>query len=295
LNTTLRKDIGAFSTYMGSLAALNHRNATAAELMVTAGVSYTAQNAVSLGVVDGLAQGATLQAELSSLGVPASTPIHTIDARSTFISILSDPTLASLLFLVGIAAILIDLYHPTFILTFVGAVLMVLAIYGLGSIGTSILALLLMGISAAFILLEVKTHHGLFATAGIVIFAVGFFLVFQSPPPSAPGSLPSGNFYQFGAEQIGLVSAIGAVVVIGSILLYKYREKIFGGTPLLSTKNLIGKIGTAETQVIPGKRGVAEVASEEWSVMSEQEIEPGEKVKVIGVDGMTLKVERVNT
>jgi membrane-bound serine protease (ClpP class) len=295
LNSTLRKDTDAFATYMESLAAFNHRNATAAGLMVTQGVSYTPEQATTLGVINGEINGTSVQQGLSQLGIPASTPIHTIDARSALLSILSDPTIASLLFLVGTFSILVDLYHPTIVLTVVGAVLIALAIYGLGSIGASALAISLMVIAAAFIFVELKTHHGIFASIGVVVFALGFFLVFEAPPPSSPGSPPSGNFYQFGALQIGLVSGLGALVVLGSVFLYRYRTRVLGGQPLVGTSHLIGNIGIVRTRALPGEKGVALVSSEDWSVVSDQKLEPGDKVKVIGADGVVLKVEKVNS
>ena len=72
------------------------------------------------------------------------------------------------------------------------------AFFGLGVFGASPLAVFLMVVGTAFIFLEVKTQHGISAVVGVVIFAVGFLLIFQLPPasassPSLPPVLFSGN------------------------------------------------------------------------------------------------------
>src|SRR3989442_13671499 len=70
--------------------------------------------------------------------------IHFAGARSVFLSVMSDPNLDSLLFLAGTFAILADLYHPTLILTVVGAVAIALALLGLGVFGAPIVSIVLM-------------------------------------------------------------------------------------------------------------------------------------------------------
>jgi membrane-bound serine protease (ClpP class) len=69
-NTTLTKDINGFATYMQSLTLRNHRNATATALMVTRGVSYTADRAARLHVIDGVLNATSVAGALSQIGVP---------------------------------------------------------------------------------------------------------------------------------------------------------------------------------------------------------------------------------
>src|SRR5207249_11150297 len=119
-------------------------------------------------------------------------PIHYPGTRSGFLSIISDPNLDSILFLAGVFAILADLYHPPIIFTVVGAAAIALALLGLGVFGAPIVSIVLMMIGAIFIFLELKTHHGVSAIAGVIIFIVGFLLIF-SLPSSTPASAPKGS------------------------------------------------------------------------------------------------------
>ena len=227
----MTKDINAFASYMMTLTQSNGRNATATGLMVTGGVSYPDDKALQYHVINGIINSTTVQGALSYLGVPASTPINTPGIRSSLISILSNPNVSSLLFLLGVFAILADIYHPTIILSVIGVAVIAGALFGLGVFGASPLAILLMVIGVAFIFLEVKTAHGISATVGVVIFVVGFLLIFQFPPasssaPSQSNPIPPQPASFSGIPDItyGLLVALGAAIIIGSLYLGQYAR-----------------------------------------------------------------------
>src|SRR5437879_13190316 len=91
---------------------------------------------------------------MAAVGVPIQTPVIT----STFLSIISDPYLDSILFLAGTFAILADLYHPTLILTVVGGAAIAFALLGLGVCGAALVSIILMLIGDIFIFLVLPTH-----------------------------------------------------------------------------------------------------------------------------------------
>ncbi|MDG6898439.1 MAG: nodulation protein NfeD, partial [Nitrososphaerota archaeon] len=251
-NTTMRKDINAFTTYMEGLAKSNGRNGTASALMVSLGTSYTYSDALRLHVIDGVVNSTSLAGALSELGVPHSTPINAPGLRSTLISILSDPNVSSLLFLLGVSAVLIDIYHPTLVLSVVGVVIMAMALFGLGVFGASPLAILLMVIGAAFIFLEVKTQHGISAAIGVVVFIIGFLLVFQLPQASSPNpSLPPVNFVAIPDITYGLLVAMGAAVVIGSLYLRRIRQGLMGRPKVMDLSNAVGREGVMKSDLTP--------------------------------------------
>jgi membrane-bound serine protease (ClpP class) len=294
-NSTMTKDINAFTSYMETLTNSNGRNETATALMVTHGVSYPYDKAQQYHVIDGIINSTTLQGALTFLNVPASAPINTPGTRSTLISVLSNPNVSSLLFLVGVFAILADLYHPTLILSVAGVVVVALALFGLGVFGASPLAVLLMIVGVAFIFLEVKTQHGISALVGVVIFILGFVLIFQLPPPAAANSnLPSANFSGIPDITYGLLVALGAAIVITSLYLRSIREGLRNRPRVNEPSALVGRQGTMESDLMPGGRGVANIASEEWSVTSSQELRKGDTVTVKGVSHSTLIVEKAN-
>jgi membrane-bound serine protease (ClpP class) len=300
-NTTMTKDINAFSSYMMTLTQTNGRNATATGLMVTGGVSYPDEVALREHVINGIINSTTVQGALTYLGVPANTPINTPGIRSSLISILSNPNVSSLLFLVGVFAVLFDIYHPTIILSVVGVAVMAGALYGLGVFGASPLAVILMIIGAAFIFLEVKTAHGISATVGVAIFVVGFLLIFQFPPatssaPSPTNPIPAQPASFAGIPDItyGLLVALGAAIIIASLYLRSIREALRRRPKVNDPTIVIGKVGRMESDLSPEGKGVAMVSSEEWTVTSNQMLRRGDPIIVKGVSGQTLTVEKAS-
>ena len=299
-NSTMTKDTNAFASYMTTLTQQNGRNATATALMVTKGVSYPDNKALQYHVINGVVSSSTVQGALAYLGVPANTPINTPGVKSTLISILSNPNVSSLLFLLGVFAVLADVYHPTIVLSVVGVAVIATALFGLGVFGASPLAVMLMIVGAAFIFLEVKTAHGISATIGVAIFVVGFLLIYQFPPAAAAPSPtstppPTGTFSGIPDITYGLLVALGAAIVIGSIYLRSIREALKKRPRVNEPSVIIGREGTMKSDLTPGGRGVAQVASEEWSVTSEQELRTGDSIRVKGVSGQTLMVEKVGS
>lgn len=291
-NTTLTKDIQGFKTFMQALTSSFGRNATATGLMVTKGVSYTAEEAYKLRVIDGIINATSVEDALSYLGVPQGTRINTPGIRSQFLSVISDPNVSGLLFLIGVIAILADLYHPTVLLSIVGVVIIALALLGLGVFGASAVSIALMAIGAIFIFLEVKTHHGLSALAGVIIFAIGFLLIFQiPPPPSLPH--PPANFFAVQPLTYTILFAIGALAVIVSIYLYRIREGLMKRASALDVKRVVGMTGRMETDLEPLSYGTATIGSELWTVTSSEKLKKGDLVKVKEVSGLKLIVERI--
>lgn len=293
-NSTMRKDIDAFASYMQTLTKSNGRNDTATALMVTQGVSYTDDQALANHAIDGVLNSTSVSGALAALGVPASTVIQTPGIRPTLISILSDPNVSSLLFLLGVSAVLIDVYHPTIVLSIIGVVVMAAALFGLGVFGASPLALILMIVGAAFIFLEVKTQHGISALIGVVIFIIGFLLVFQLPPtsPSAP-SLPGANFSGIPDITYGLLVALGAAIVIGSLYLRRIRQALMGRPKTFDLARMAGQGGTMQSDLTPPGKGVALIGSEQWTVTAAQPLKRGDRVRVKGVAGLEPIVEKV--
>jgi membrane-bound serine protease (ClpP class) len=292
-----QKDIAAFATYMETLTLQFHRNATAAGEMVTLGRSYDNVNATRKHVVDRWLPVTSVLDALTMMGVPAETPIQTPSWRSQAISILSDPNLDALLFLIGAFAILLDLLHPTLIVSIVGGAALVLALFGFGLFGASLTSIILMLIGAAFIFLELKTHHGISALAGVVIFVIGFLLIFQTPPLPAqpsPSTPPLANFFQISPITYAIIGAIAALGIGMSLYLYGLREEFQKHVPHFDPKGIIGKEGKLLTDLKAGGVATANIGAEEWSVTASEDIAKGTRVKVLEVEGLKLKVQKMD-
>ncbi len=298
-NTTLTKDINAFTAYMQALTGSHNRNATATALMVTRGVSYTCQTASScdalrLGVIN---QALNVSSTQQALGImqAGDAPIHYAGTRSIFLSVISDPNLDSILFLAGVFAILADLYHPTIVFTVVGAAAIALALLGLGVFGAPIVSIVLMMIGAIFIFLELKTHHGVSAIAGVIIFIVGFLLIFSLPSSTpAPASAPSGSgtFIQIGILTYTILGVVGGGGVLGSIYLYRVRETLMHRPPAQNPKAIIGKTGRLTSDLKAGEVATANIGAEDFTVTGSTDLPNGTLVKVKDIQGLRLIVEK---
>ena len=301
-NTTLTKDIKAFQQYMISITP-GYRNSTLTGEMVTQGNSYSCQTytscqAFKLHVVDAVLNVSSTQDALTAMGAGGA-EIHTPGTRSIFLSIISDPNLDSILFLAGVFAILADLYHPTLIFTVVGAVAIALALLGLGVFGAPIVSIVLMMIGAIFIFLELKTHHGVSAIAGVVIFIVGFLLIFSLPSSApSPGGTPSSSLpgsVQIGVLTYTILGIVGGGGVLGSFYLYRVRETLMRRPPAQNPKAIIGKQGRLTSELRAGEVGTANIGSEDFTVTASADLPKGTLVRVKDLQGLRLVVEKAES
>jgi len=298
-NTTLTKDISAFTQYMVTLTKHNNRNYNATALMVTKGVSYdcgtaTSCSAYQQNVINAVLPANNTQQALTTLHA-GDAPIHTAGTRSIFLSVISDPNLDSILFLAGVFAILADLYHPTIIFTVVGASAIALALLGLGVFGAPIVSIVLMMIGAIFIFLELKTHHGVSAIAGVIIFIVGFLLIFSLPSSTpAPSSAPSGSgtFIQIGVLTYTILGIVGGGGVLGSIYLYRVRETLMHRPPAQNPKAIIGKTGRLTSDLKAGEVATANIGAEDFTVTGSTDLPNGTLVRVKDIQGLRLIIEK---
>jgi membrane-bound serine protease (ClpP class) len=303
-NTTLTKDINAFATYMSTLTQNHGRNYNATSLMVTHGVSYSCGSfgscaALQMHVIDQVLNANSTSQALTLLRA-GDASIHTPGTLPTFLSIISDPNLDSILFLAGVFLILADLYHPTVILTITGAAVIALALLGLGTFGAPLVSIILMILGAIFIFLELKIHHGVAAIAGVVIFIVGFLLIFNLPSSAqAPASCPStgcptgaGSFMPIGILTYAVLGLVGGGGVLGSIYLYKVRETMMRKPLAQNPKAIIGKQGRLTSDLKAGGVATANIGSEDYSVTGTTDLPRGTIVIVRDVQRLHLVVEK---
>jgi membrane-bound serine protease (ClpP class) len=301
-NSTFQKDLNAFTKYMTTLTGSHGRNVTATAQMVTGGISFDCQTvnscyAFQQHVINQRLNANSTQQALAALGA-AGAPIHTPGVTSTFLSIISDPNLDSILFLAGTFAILADLYHPTLIFTVVGGAAIALALLGLGVFGAPLVSIILMLIGAVFIFLELKTHHGVSAIAGVIIFIVGFLLIFSLPSSApTPTAAPSGTgtFIQPGILTYTVLGLLGAGGVFGSIYLYRVRETLMNQPPAQNPKAIIGKEGRLTSDLKAGDLATANIGSEDFTVTGSTDLPKGTLVKVKDVDRLKLIVEKAES
>lgn len=278
------KITNGLATWMQTLAELHARNSTLARLFVTDGVSVTSQEAIRLGIANGMASSA--EDALGRVGVSSSSVGYLgADFRSSVLSFLSDATVVSLLTAIGGLLIMVDLFHPTIIATALGISLIGMGLYGLEILGLEPLEAALLICGVATILLELKKGHGLLAVTGVGLTLLAAALMIYREPflPKSPGDLvPT---YVLGAGAL-----VGAGIL--GFYLHQVREALARRPAVNDPKLLIGMTGVTKTDLPSGGMGVVQIAAGTWSATADEMVKAGEKVTVTGIEGLRLHVKR---
>jgi membrane-bound serine protease (ClpP class) len=202
-----------------------------------------------------------------------------------FLSFLSDPTVDGLFILVGVIALVLDLFHRTLFLSVAAVIFIALGFLGAQIIGASIVGLLILIIAAALVILEVKAGHGLFAVSGIALGLAGTYLlaynVQYSPSP-------------YGVEQYLLLGGTGALLVVGFLYLTRIRHSLLAQPKLIDPSRILNMTGRAATDLVPGKDGVANVGAEDFTAQSDVFIPKGSLIRVIGYEDGKIRVTTVS-
>ncbi len=274
----------AMLDYMTSLAERWGRNTTAVYNMVQADQAFSANDAVAVHVADGTVD--SFSAALIQLGL-SNNPQEKLGENiyEQIISALSNSILDGILIIVGIIAIVLDIYHPTIVLTVVGVIAIVAGLIGAEVIDASVLGLVILVLAASLIIVELKLGHGFALIAGVVLGAFGiYYLSFglqYSPSPIT-----------------GLVEIELGVFVVFGVLVGLYIRWIVGPLrrrrKLTGSEAMIGKIGIAVTDLTP--RGEVRVQGEIWRAESTSgNIQKGEQVSVKTLRGLVVIVEKTQS
>jgi len=289
-STLERKQINDAAAYIRSLAQLHGRNAEWAEKAVREAVSLTAEEALKLNVIDLVARDVPdLLRQLDGrkvtvLGVERT--LHTAgstvmawepDWRSHLLAIITDPSLAYMLLLVGVYGLFFEFAHPGFVLPGVaGVIALLLALFAfqLLPINYAGLGLIILGI--AFMVGEVfVSSFGVLGIGGIIAFVFGSVMLIDTRVPG------------YGIPWSVIIPvATGSALFVFFVVRLAIRAR---NRPIVSGHNvLIGAYG--EVLEGPEQEEWATVRGENWHIRSAAPLARGQKVRVIGVDGLILDV-----
>jgi membrane-bound serine protease (ClpP class) len=284
-----RKDINDAAASLRGLAASHGRNATWANLAVRVASNLTDQEALQRNVIDLVSP--SLPDLLNTIDgrvtVPRKFTMHTRNAQivnvspgflTRFLSTLIDPNIVSLLFLAGIVGLAWELFHPGAVIPGAfGAICMVCALFGLAILPLSWAGLALVLLGATLLIVDAHvTSHGALTVSGLVAMAFGLATLFHNAP--AP-------YHTDTALIVSVTVCLGGLWVFALSKAVKAKRQPIRVGP----QEILG----AEGVVRPG--GQVFVRGELWRVQSNERLEPGDHVTVIGLDGLTLQVHRIAT
>jgi len=286
-----KKVINDAAAYIGELAREHGRNGEKAEAMVRDAANYGAREAVRLDIADLMAPSvpALLERIDGQKTVPKGLVLHTADAQvervemsfwKRALDLLIDPNVIALMLSIGLLGIVVELWNPGMIFPgTVGAISLIVGLYGLQVLPVSVAGVLLLLLSAAFFVAELfLPSHGALTIAGGITFVLGALMLFD----------PAGNAYQ--------VSLWTAIAIAGSLAL------LMGVALSRVVKARRNPVEVGVTQLVGDdavvrREGWVAVGGELWRARTPdgRPLVPGEHVTVESVeDGLELVVGSSN-
>lgn len=199
--------------------------------------------------------------------------------KEKILNAISNPNVAYVLMILGMLGLYFELSNPGVILPgAIGGISLILAFYAFQALPVNYAGILLIVLGLILFIAEIKiVSNGMLTVAGIITMVLGSLILYESPSPDLRVS------WSVILVMVLASSAFFSVVVAKVISAHRR-------IPTTGREGLIGEVGAAETGVAP--EGKIFVRGEYWDAWSDQPIEAGSPVKVVGVDGMRLKVEK---
>jgi len=269
---------------MTSLAQAHGWNESAVYQMVEKNVAFTAQNASRIGLITGLTD--SLSGVIKKLGYQGMPQEQFYENQVQQLeSFLSNSTVADFLILIGVIAIVLDIFHGSVILSVSGVIALALGIWGVTLISFQPIAILFIVIGIALIFLEIKLGHGFALAGGVGMIIVGGLIMLIGVTYNSNNPVLNGTSY-------ALIALEATVIPIGALYLIALRRSVMKKPPKVGPQTVIGKRGRAVTDIEPGQKGVVIVQSEEWTAISEQSVRKNEEVEVVEVKEGILLVRK---
>ncbi|MCK4727465.1 MAG: nodulation protein NfeD, partial [Desulfobacterales bacterium] len=288
--TMSEKVINDMVAYTKSIAEKRGRNSEWAEKAVRESVSVTEKEALELRVIDLIAQDLNdLLEKIDGRELKDKGTLHTKGLKRVFLKetlrdkilkTLSDPNIAYLLMMIGMAGIYFELSHPGAIFPgVIGAISLILAFFAFQTLPINYAGILLIAVALILFILEMKVaSYGLLSLGGIISLFLGSLMLFEGGAPELSLS------WRVLIPTVIMVS--GFFVILAGLV---FRSQI--SKPRTGDKGLIGEVGVVKERLAPGGRIF--VHGELWNAEAPEPIEAGAKVRVVGVDHLVLKVEEV--
>jgi membrane-bound serine protease (ClpP class) len=201
-----------------------------------------------------------------------------MNAFQRFISTIAHPNIAAILMTLGFLGLYFEFQSPGTILPgVIGAICLVLAFMALSVLPFNYAGLLLLLLAGIFFIAEIKvTSYGLLSVAGIISLVLGYVLLFKSADPAVRVS-----WSVIASLVLTATAVLGTLVALA---IRTHRSPVKTGS-----EGLLVETGVVRTAIAPV--GKVFIHGELWNARAEQEIAAGTKVRVVGIDGMTLHVE----
>src|SRR6266516_2720394 len=203
----------------------------------------------------------------------------------TFLSLLLDPNVIFLLFIVALIGIFVEVSHPGAIIPgVIGSIAFILFLFGSWFLAPNWVGLALMALAFVLLILDVKLPaHGILTLGAVISLITGAFLFFNSSRPSQGPQLNPILVFAMG----GLVGFVGLYVV--TLIVRTRRRSVKTGTD-----SMIGATVIASTPLQPVGR--VNYKGEDWTAVLDDpstSVDPGTEVRIVAVEGLLVHVQPV--
>ena len=198
--------------------------------------------------------------------------------RQRILAAISDPNIAYILMLIGLAGLYFEFTSPGALLPgIIGGIALLLSFFALQTLPVNYAGMLLIIFGVLLFIAEIKVlSHGLLTVGGIVSLVMGSLMLFDSPDPALRVS------WQVLLPAVATISLFFVGVI--ALVIKAQRQKQY-----LGEESMVGEEGEAVTDVQADGRVI--IKGEYWQASSDQKVEKGQKVRVLRVVGMKLKIE----
>jgi membrane-bound serine protease (ClpP class) len=280
------------ASLLRSYTSKHGRNVEVAETAVRQSKSFTADEALAQHLVDYIAkdeqdlfrqlEGKTItrfdgsKVQLHLVGQPVREQEMTLKQRT--LTVLMNPSIAFMIFAIGMLAIFVEFNHPGAIVPgVVGFVAVLLSLYTLDFLPLRSIGLVLIFAAFAMFIAEAKIQsHGIIGAGGILLMVLGALLLVDGPIPQM---------------RVQLWAALAVAIPMGfitvflmSVALKARKNKIVTGE-----QGLVGEIGLVTAALVPA--GKIFVQGAIWDAVAAQNVEAGRRVVVRHVENLVLQVE----
>jgi membrane-bound serine protease (ClpP class) len=288
-----RKVTNDAAAYIRSIAEKRGRNGDWAVSSVKESFSITGEEALDLGVVDIvagnldelLAQLDGREVELEEKTVTLTTSNASVNRlemgfRERLLSGLANPNVAYIFLILGLLGVYFELQSPgTIFPGVVGVICLVIAFFAFQTLPVNFAGLILIVFGIVLFVLETQiTSYGMLTVGGIISLFLGSFMLVRVTPPILAIS------WKVIVPSVVFIAVVFAVAM--GLALKAQRSK-----PTTGMKGIVGEVGVTRTRV--KEDGRIFVHGEIWNATSEDAIDKGVRAIVVGIEGLTLKIEKV--
>jgi membrane-bound serine protease (ClpP class) len=281
--------------YIKTIAKQRGRNEQWAEKAVTESVSIHEDEALKLGVIDLISPSLEdllnrvdgREVQLSPGNVIAlkvkGAEVKDINMsfRDRFLDIISNPSIAYILLMLGFYGLLYELASPGAIFPgVIGGICLILAFFAFQMLPINYAAVALILFGIILFIAEVKiTSYGMLSVAGVISLLLGSIMLIDSPA----------EFLRISFIKVVLPVVLfsAAFFLFALIMVVRAHRR----RPTTGKEGLVGRKGVATTDLRP--EGVVEIRGELWNAVAEETIKAGEKIQVKKMEGMTVKVIKI--